>query len=188
MILPILANEPGWFEDPTHWIALLSFIMSILGIPTLVAMFWNSNSKKAKEKKDKIESYEKQQHDIHISEMINKDLDKKLDEKLKPVNEKLDSLQKDLGNVHKDINSLKQADIDLKKDLTITKTAIQAQLRHDIRNACRRCIEQGYRTEEDTTEVEKMHNSYQDLGTNGVTNRLYDDFVNLPIKAKKGDK
>lgn len=69
----------------------------------------------------------------------------------------------------------------LKTDLVNIKDGIQAELKHDIRNACRRCIQQGYKTEDDLEEVTSMHDKYERLGSNGVTNALYDEFIKLPL-------
>lgn len=72
----------------------------------------------------------------------------------------------------------------VKKDLKETKAGIQAELRHDIRNACRRCIKQGWKTLEDLEEVLSMHDNYEKLGSNGKTNALFEEFMKLPIKAR----
>ena len=69
------------------------------------------------------------------------------------------------------------------KDLQATKSGLQSELRHDIRNSCRRCIQQGYRTAEDIDEVASMYEDYEALGTNGKTNALYNAFNQLPIYA-----
>lgn len=68
---------------------------------------------------------------------------------------------------------------DIKQDLQITKEGIQVELRHDIRNSCRRCITQGFRTFDDVEEVNSMHDKYEKLGENGVTNALFDEFEKL---------
>lgn len=73
----------------------------------------------------------------------------------------------------------------IKKDLELTKEGNQAELRHDIRDACRRCVEQEYKTEEDEEEVARMYNVYEKLGTNGVTNKLFDQFEKLPMLTTK---
>lgn len=75
----------------------------------------------------------------------------------------------------------------VKKDLRETKSGIQAELRHDIRNACRRCIKQGWKTLEDLEEVISMHDNYERLGSNGKTNALFDEFMKLPTRAHDND-
>lgn len=67
------------------------------------------------------------------------------------------------------------------KDLQVTKSGLQSELKHDIRNSCRRCIHQGFRTAEDIEEIASMYEDYEMLGTNGKTNALYDAFNQLPI-------
>lgn len=69
----------------------------------------------------------------------------------------------------------------IKEDLQLTKEGNQAELRHDIRDACRRCVELGYKSEEDEEEVARMFKIYEKLGTNGVTNKLFQQFENLPM-------
>ncbi len=73
----------------------------------------------------------------------------------------------------------------IENDLKDTKNGIQAELRHDIRNACRRCIHQHYKTLEDLEEVTTMHENYERLGSNGKTNALYDEFMKLPTHEKE---
>lgn len=72
----------------------------------------------------------------------------------------------------------------IREDLKDTKDGIQAELKHDIRNACRRCIHQHYKTLEDLEEVTSMHENYEKLGSNGKTNALYEEFLKLPIREK----
>lgn len=72
----------------------------------------------------------------------------------------------------------------IRSDLKDTKDGIQAELKHDIRNACRRCIQQGYKTLEDFEEVTSMHENYEKLGSNGKTNALYEEFGKLPMKPR----
>lgn len=72
----------------------------------------------------------------------------------------------------------------IENDLKDTKNGIQAELRHDIRNACRRCLHQHYKTLEDLEEVTTMHENYEKLGSNGKTNALYEEFIKLPMQEK----
>lgn len=71
------------------------------------------------------------------------------------------------------------------EDLKDTKGGIQSELRHDIRNTCRRCIKQGFKTLEDIEEVTAMHGNYEKLGTNGKTNALYEEFKKLPVRPEQ---
>lgn len=83
--------------------------------------------------------------------------------------------------VQSEVEPIKTDIKDLKEGLKCTREGIQAELRHDIRNSCRRCIVQGYRTEDDTIEVIQMHEKYETLGSNGVTNSLYESFLRLKL-------
>lgn len=73
----------------------------------------------------------------------------------------------------------------ISEDLKDTKGGIQSELRHDIRNTCRRCIKQGFKTLEDIEEVTAMHGNYEKLGTNGKTNALYEEFKKLPVRPEE---
>ena len=88
-------------------------------------------------------------------------------DEVQPINSRLSTLETKLDGV--------------KLDLVSTKDGIQAELKHDIRNSCRRCIEQGFKTEDDLQEITSMHDNYEKLGTNGVTNALDDEFQKLPL-------
>lgn len=70
-------------------------------------------------------------------------------------------------------------------DLKDTKGGIQSEIRHDIRNTCRRCIKQGFKTLEDIEEVTAMHVNYEKLGTNGKTNALYEEFKKLSVRPEE---
>lgn len=83
-----------------------------------------------------------------------------------------------------ELEEIKREQSTILKDLQATKNGIQAELRHDIRNACRRCVAQGFKTTDDLEEVAAMHLQYEKLGSNGVTNALYDEFLKLPIRAE----
>lgn len=67
----------------------------------------------------------------------------------------------------------------IQQDLIDTKEGLQVSLKHDIRSRCKECIIQGYRTFDDVEEVSSMHDRYEKLGENGVTNALYDEFQRL---------
>lgn len=89
--------------------------------------------------------------------------------------------QEEMREVFKPFESKLNA---IENDLKDTKHGIQAELRHDIRNACRRCLHQHYKTLEDLEEVTTMHENYEKLGSNGKTNALYEEFLKLPLREK----
>lgn len=90
------------------------------------------------------------------------------EEVVKPLEQKLDTLENKINRVE--------------DNLMLTREGMQSELRHDIRNSCRRCIAQGYRTEDDIQEIDALHTSYEKVGiTNGLTNTLYDNFKQLPL-------
>lgn len=87
----------------------------------------------------------------------------------------------ELSDIKSNLGEVKSKIKEVQDDLELTKSGIQVELRHDIRNSCRRCIVQGFRTEDDVTEIIGMHEKYEKLGENGVTNALYTEFEKLPI-------
>lgn len=89
--------------------------------------------------------------------------------------------QEEMREVLKPVESKLNA---IENDLKDTKQGIQSELRHDIRNACRRCLHQHYKTLEDLEEVTTMHENYEKLGSNGKTNALYEEFLKLPLREK----
>lgn len=84
--------------------------------------------------------------------------------------------------IQEELKPIKDEQNEIKQSLSDTKAGIQAELRHDIRNACRRCLKQGFKTVEDLEEVVSMHDNYERLGSNGKTNALYVEFMKLPTK------
>ena len=156
-------------------------IFTAFGGTTLCALIitfvfnWTVNTgKKAKERKKK-----------ELQEVVEEAIDNKLEgvhEQIEILNKKVESIDAKVDDIQKDVNQL-QSDVDvLQKDVVRTKEAIQAELRHDIRNSCRRCILQKFRTEDDTDEVEQLHAKYEGLNVqNGLTNSLYEEFKKLPL-------
>ena len=136
---------------------------------------WVVNSgKKAKSRKKK-----------ELQEIVEEAINNKIDpvhEQISLLNKKVESVEKKVDDLQKDVAKLQQ-DVDtLQEDVIRTKEAIQAELRHDIRNSCRRCIAQKFRTEDDTDEVEQLHAKYEGLNVqNGLTNSLYEEFKKLPL-------
>ena len=87
----------------------------------------------------------------------------------------------ELSDIKSNIDDVKTKLKEVQNDLELTKSGIQMELRHNIRNSCRRCINQGFRTEDDVSEVVGMHEKYEKLGQNGITNALYTEFEKLPM-------
>lgn len=136
---------------------------------------WVVNSgKKAKERKKK-----------ELQEVVEEAIDKKLEsvnKEIKTLTGKVESIENKVDTLQKDVDKL-QGDVEkLQRDVVRTKEAIQAELRHDIRNSCRRCIAQKFRTEDDEDEVTQLHLKYEGLEVqNGLTNSLYEEFKKLPL-------
>ena len=142
------------------WVTIVFTIIGWTGIVGIIVREVISAVKRKKEKVKKL----KERAELENLTLTIKDVIK---QEIQPLNDRLDSLDVKMDNI--------------KKDLTYTKDGIQAELKHDIRNSCRRCIEQGFRTEDDLQEITSMHDNYEKLGSNGVTNALYDEFQNLPL-------
>lgn len=139
-----------------EWYQILSIVISALtlcGFGVLAKLVIEDAWRKKKEQSEEVKKHKKQERQELYREVIQ--------EELKPFKEKQD-----------------QIEIGLAK----TMAGIQAELRHDIRNACRRCLKQGWKTAEDIEEVAAMHVNYELLGSNGKTNELYDEFKKLPVR------
>ena len=142
----------------------LTIVLS-LGGSTLIGLVVKEVYDVIKSKNKKAIQYDKDKEILTVKETI-RDI---IREEMSPINEKLSKIEDDVDNI--------------KKDTETTKKGLQAELRHDIRNSCRRCIQQGFKTEEDVMEIEALHTQYEALGTNGLTNTLYDKFKHLDLVA-----
>lgn len=163
LILAEAANA-GFLSTPT----IISIVTAIL---VAIAEFWfksryNALFKKSEQNKQLLEEHARLQEDQRIERIVQQ------------------TLQSTFSDTNKEIQQLKEELTIVKNQLEITKIAIQSQLRHDIRNTCRRCLRQGWRTVEDDAEVVAMHQNYEKLNVNGVTNQLYEDFLKLPFKTE----
>lgn len=138
-------------------------IFLALGGSTLIGLVVKEVYDMIKSKNKKAIQYDKEKEILATKETI-RDI---IREEMKPINEKLSKIEDDVDNI--------------KKDVEDTKGGLQAELRHDIRNSCRRCIQQGFKTEEDVMEIDALHDRYEKLGTNGLTNTLYDKFLLLDL-------
>lgn len=86
---------------------------------------YNMMLKKSEQNKQLLEEHARLQEDERIEKIVNK------------------ALQAASLTTNKEIQQLKEELTTVKNQLEITKIAIQSQLRHDIRNTCRRCLRQG---------------------------------------------
>lgn len=139
-------------------------IVLALGGSTLIGLVVKEIYDMVKNKNKKANQYDKE-----VEKKITIDIIKEV------LREELTPIKVDLNNLQGEVKSIKQ-------DTEVTKGGLQAELRHDIRNSCRRCIQQGFKTEEDISEIEALHEQYEKLGTNGLTNTLYEKFQHLDLK------
>lgn len=138
-------------------------VLLALGGSTLIGLVVKEVYDMIKTKNKKANQFDEQKAWANTKETI-RDI---IREEITPVKEKLSNIEGDIDTI--------------KKDVETTKGGLQAELRHDIRNSCRRCIQQGYKTEEDVMEIDALHKQYEELGTNGLTNTLYDKFLLLDL-------
>ena len=134
-------------------------IVLALGGSTLIGLVVKEIYNMIKNKNKKANQYDKE-----VEKQITREMIKEV------LREELTPLKKDLSTLQGEVKSIKQ------------DTEVTNELRHDIRNSCRRCIQQGFKTEEDISEIEALHEQYEKLGTNGLTNTLYEKFQHLDLK------
>lgn len=138
-------------------------VLLALGGSTLIGLVVKEVYDMIKSKNKKAQQYDKEK-EIRATKETIRDI---IREEIAPVKEELTDIRGDIDTI--------------KKDVETTKGGLQAELRHDIRNSCRRCIQQGFKTEEDVMEIDALHTQYEELGTNGLTNTLYDKFLLLDL-------
>ena len=150
---------------------------------TLVAKDIYEIVKNRKKKSDTLVEEERQRRlESQIRTVVKDEMSNNFTQLKDSIREQVLDVKKDITNVKGDIALIKEELEKVKSDLVLTKEGIQVELRHDIRNSCRRCIDQGFKTPEDIEEVDAMHDRYEVLGTNGVTNSLYEEFKKLPTQ------
>ena len=68
---------------------------------------------------------------------------------------------------------------------TLIKKGLQSLLRYEMLQAYHDHTVMGYATPDDKGSFEAMHTSYAGLGKNGVMDKIYADFMALPIEERK---
>ena len=74
---------------------------------------------------------------------------------------------------------------ELKKENKKQSEAIQILVKEQLRDNCKRCIEKGYKTEEDVEYITRLHKRYEELGKNGLTDSLYEEYLKLKLIVKE---
>lgn len=75
-----------------------------------------------------------------------------------------------------------------KRDTKTIKSGIQALLRAQMISDYNRWSEIGYAPLYAKENFDNCYKQYHNLGANGVIDKLYKDFMNLPLKSKKKKK
>lgn len=166
-------------------------ILSLVGFPSIcsaciVALinYLINNNKKRVDKK-------KKENDDATREIVQEELKElksqimKITTSIKYIIDKYDQLG---ANVQEALNKVEELNTKfetINNKQTDLEKALQTEIRHDIREACMRCIQRGCRTQDDILEITQLHDEYEKLGPNGYTNDLYEIWKNLPVVTKE---
>ena len=160
----------------------LTILLGILGGTSLLSLITRDIYSWLKKKSKKYQEFKKEEQKQVLREASAEAIqpilarrDAKLDGIMAKYDLRLEAIDNKMALMDNKINSVEE-------NMILTREGMQSELRHDIRNSCRRCIAQGYRTEDDVSEIDALHKSYEKVGiTNGLTNTLYDNFNKLPL-------
>ena len=122
-----------WYEVLTVMVSILS----LLGVGTIMQLFWKDRHEKRKQNSEEVKEQEKKERQEEIREVIK---------------EEITPLRKEVK--------------DIQQQLEINKEGTKAGLRNDLLNSYYSCSKKGYRTNEDIMNWEDMTEAYYNLGGN----------------------
>ena len=100
-----------------------------------------------------------------------------------------ETLGAEIEQLNRNVNSI------VSQDIPVLKEANCSSLRDQLTNNFIRCHAQGYRTQRDTENCEKMYESYKSLGGNSYIKEALEEFRELPLytvekfkKMQKGER
>lgn len=170
----ILAQEP---MTTAQIATLIVSICSLLGLGTIMTLFWNDkHSKKKKQLEQQSDEHKfKEKHDRE-SEMI---------EMARPIvqaiNDKIDGINDRLDHVDEKIDSRIDA---LENKIDHVGDGTLSGLRNSILTCYYKCVEKKYRNDYDYQNMHHMYDSYKDLNGNSYVEDIMTRFDDLPTKEE----
>lgn len=137
----------------TSWLPVVSFVFSLLAIPTLAGLIWKDIYERKKENSEKRKKEKKKEFQENVREVIK--------EENKPIKDSIGEIDKK---------------IDLVSDGTL------CSLRNDIKNCYYDCLEKGYRNDYDFQNIHDLYEAYKNLGGNSFITDIMIRFDKLPPK------
>lgn len=142
-------------------ISTIISILSLLGLGTIMSLFWKDRHSKREEELKKLLDYQNEQLDKQIRSTIAEELDKKL----APYD-----------------GAVKQ----FSDDISWLKKGVQATCRSDLQDMVLKAEKEGYSSEDDKQRWVKTYAAYHNLGENGAMDARNDWYLTLPsTKIKK---
>ena len=137
----------------TSWLPIVSFVFSMLAIPTFAGLIWKDIYERKKENSEKRKKEKKEEFQENVREVIK--------EENKPIKDSIKEIDKK---------------IDLVSDGTL------CSLRNDIKNCYYDCLEKGYRNDYDFQNIHDLYEAYKGLGGNSFITDIMIRFDKLPPK------
>ena len=99
--------------------------------------------------------------------------------------------------VHEETEEIKEDITEVKTEIKLISSGTQASLRNDLLTCYYKCLDKGYKTQDDAENFRDMYNAYHALGGNSfIDNDVVPSFDKLPLgfvekenkKAKKKER
>lgn len=143
--------------DIKSLISIVISILSLAGVGTLTAQFWQDRREKKKAQTEESKRKIDEERKIIIRSV---------------VKEQLGELKDNLDKIEVAVDGLKESDI-------ISRKGIQAILRDRLYSLYHQCMTQGWYSRDDFENFENMYEQYHSLGKNGIMDTRREKFHQL---------
>lgn len=138
-----------------EWFQIVSFMVSLLSIPTIAGLLWRDLHDRAKENSAQAKQKRKEESQNIIREVVR--------DEVGPLGDKVDSVSDRLDKVCE---------------------GTLCSLRNDILKCYYQCVAKGYRNDYDYQNVHDLYAAYEDLNGNSFIRDIMIRFDALPTKEE----
>lgn len=134
-------------------------ILSLLGVGTIMTMFWKDKHDKKLKDREEHSDLKEQARRVELSELVSAAINNALDQKLRPLE-----------------TSIKE----IKTDLEKVKKGVQVGNRTDLEQIADKADAQGFCSAYDKQRFEATYQAYHSLGKNGVMDAKRERILAMP--------
>lgn len=157
-------------------VTTLTTILISIGVSVLTAIAMFIPNRVIKRKNAQMDR-DRQLREEREQEIRDEQTKKIAQELLNPIMNELTEFKTEVRN---EIKAIKNDIYDIKIDSDLKKLGLQAVLRSELYHLHDKCVENGFATREYKSNFENMYKRYETLGENGVMDKCYEEFMDLP--------